>query len=192
MASWGKYFIYSSAVISTLAANVVHATPQNKNVDVSDYSRKKVLGRSSKNNSKNDLENNKNLNNKSFFGYIKSTSVSIKEAVSKYWAVIVGALTLGEIAHAAYKINSVKDSKGKSVLIMGKACSGKGANFRTIADMYNLEPYGPGNDCRDEIKKPIGESLLTEEDRALLAQGLMISNDTVGKITKRAVSKAKK
>ena len=115
---------------------------------------------------------------------------NVKEKISRYWAYIVGTLIVGEVAHAAYKINSVKDSKGKIILITGKACAGKGANFRTITDIYILEPYSSGNDCRDEIKKTAGEILLTDHDRVLLQKGLMISDNTVGKITKKAVSKA--
>ena len=184
MSTLSRSIVCGSMLLSAFATNVVQAIPQDKSLD--DFS-----GLHGKKSQKQEpgIEKPKN---KTLFGYIGSKTKDLKEAVCKYLAVIAGAICLGEVAHAAYKINSVKDSKGKVVFIMGKACSGKGANDRIITDMYNLEPYGPGNDCREEIKKTAGESLLTDDDRALLQKGLMISDNTVCKITKRAVSKTKK
>ena len=151
----------SVALVSGVASNLVSA---NEN---------KSSNRKRQNDENNNDKRNKNLT----FKEIKDRVLQNK----KQTLIIAGAaLGTAETAHAIYKINSVKDTKGLNVLFIGKPGAGKETNSRTLMDHYDFVHCSTG----DVIRKEIAKGNITKEEQELMKQGKLLSDERVINLVK--------
>lgn len=115
---------------------------------------------------------------------IDDTFVKLKDAVleNKTKSAVVAGATLAttETAHAIYKINSVKSTKGLNILIMGKPCAGKDVNSKSLMNHYDFVQCSTGEIIQNARK--LGK--LTPEEQKIMDNGGLLSNERVLELVK--------